>query len=59
MPENSRFNLTNDDPEYRIWQKLIELAREKGYGELVARIIIHDGKIKEIRHREFEGVIRG
>ena len=51
--------VNNDDPEFRIWLKLVKLAREKGYGELVARIIIHDGKIKEIRHKEFEGVIRG
>lgn len=58
MPENPRINLTNDNPEYRIWLKLVELAREKGFGELVARIIIHDGKITEIRHREFEGIIR-
>jgi len=59
MEEKSRKSLTNDDKEYRIWLKLKALAMEKQYGQLEAKIIIHDGKIVEIRHKPFESVIRG
>ena len=59
MEEKSRKSLTNDDKEYNIWLKLKALAREKQYGQLEAKIIIHNGKIVEVRHKDFEGVIRG
>ena len=58
MEENSKKPLTNDDNEYNIWLKLKALAREKQYGQLEAKIIVHDGKIVEIRHKPFESVIR-
>lgn len=51
-------DLTNTDSEQKIWLKLIELVREKRYGQLTAKIIIHDGQIREIRYQDFEGVIR-
>ena len=59
MEEKSEKSLTKDDKEYSIWLKLKALAREKQYGQFEAKIIVHDGKIVEIRHKDFEGIIRG
>ena len=59
MDENQRKDLTNCEKECTIWLKLKKLAKDKRYGTLDAKIIIHDGKVTEIRHKEFEGVIRG
>jgi hypothetical protein len=48
-------------PEIRhdtILCKLKLLAQEKQFGKLKCEIVIHAGYISEIRHSEFEGVIR-
>lgn len=47
-----------DDRQDNIWRKLKLLASEKGHGRLRCEIVIRDGRICEVRHREFEGVIR-
>jgi hypothetical protein len=59
MDENQRKDLTNCEKECTIWLRLQELCKNKGYGTLEASICVNDGKITEIRYREFEGKIRG
>ena len=56
---NQKNNLTtNEDRQDNIWRKLKMLASDKGHGKLRCEIIIKDGRIQEVRHREFEGIIR-
>ena len=59
MDDNQRKDLTNCEKECTIWLKLKKLAVDRQYGTLDAKIIIHGGKVTEIRHKDFEGVIRG
>ena len=49
---------TPEDRQDSILRKLKDLAAEKRHGQLECRIVVRDGKIQEIRHRDFEGVIR-
>ena len=57
--ENSqKKELTPEDRQDSIWARLKNVAAEKGHGRLKCEIVIRDGHICEVRHREFEGVIR-
>jgi len=58
MEDNSKKDLTNCKKECTIWLKLVALAKEKKHGVFFSKIFVHDGKIREIRHRDFEGSIR-
>lgn len=59
MSGNSKKNLTTaDDRQDIIFQQLKDLALEKRHGMLECKIVIRDGRIQEVRHRDFEGVIR-
>lgn len=49
---------TLEDRQNNILRKLILLASDKRNGKLRCEILIRDGLIFEIRHREFENVIR-
>jgi len=59
MEDNSKKDLTNCQKECTIWLKLKELCKDKQYGQLDCKVIIHGGRIAEIKHRDFEGSIRG
>jgi hypothetical protein len=49
---------TLDDRQDTIFLKLKELAKEKGFGTLECKLVIREGRVCEVRHRDFEGVIR-
>jgi hypothetical protein len=49
---------TLDSRQDTILLKLKELALEKGFGKLKCEIVIREGRICEVRHQPFEGVIR-
>lgn len=41
-----------------IWERLKAIAKDKQFGTLKCEVVIHAGRITEVRHQEFIGVIR-
>ena len=59
MDAHEKKELTAADARQdNIFLKLKEFAKEHNYGTFQAEVKICDGRIVEIRHRDFVGVIR-